>query len=382
MAPSEARKLGHLSGILVLAFGYYLAGRLGLEFAQFNGLVSPVWPATGIALAALLLHGLELWPGITLGALAVSLGAGAQVLFAVAAACGNTLAALVGALLILQLTDFSNSLERVEDVLGLLLWGAIFGTMVSATVGAWSLIASGVGTTFDYFSVWWVWWVGDAMGVLLVAPLLLSWLSTPKVPPASRNTLEGLVLGGSLIATSQLLHGNWLPRELTTPMAFLVFPFVVWAAMRFGQRGGVASFFVATCIAIWGTVSGRGPFVMGSITLSLAYVYGFMGVVGTTALLLAASESERQLAHLERLRMQRELAAALTRVIGGFIPICSYCKSIRDESGEWMQIEAYVGRRSDAEFSHGICPTCVVDLYEEIHTRRGQRRGDRAVSPS
>jgi hypothetical protein len=67
----------------------------------------------------------------------------------------------------------------------------------------------------------------------------------------------------------------------------------------------------------------------------------------------------------ERLELQRQLEDSLTKVLSGFIPICANCKKIREEDDAWIQIDGYIEKHSDAQFSHGICPECAKLIYPD-----------------
>ncbi len=171
------------AGLPALAAVYFGAAKLGLSLAFVAEQVSAVWPPTGIALAAVLLWGYRVWPGIALGAFLANATANEPIATACGIALGNTLEALVGTWLLRWLVDFDNALERLRDALGLMLLAAGLATMVSATIGVTSLCLGGVNLPAlqrtiewsDFVSLWWVWWLGDAMGALVVAPVLLTW---------------------------------------------------------------------------------------------------------------------------------------------------------------------------------------------------------------
>ncbi|HXV44310.1 MAG TPA: MASE1 domain-containing protein, partial [Anaerolineae bacterium] len=166
----KSRNLLYLAQVGLLAAVYFGAAKIGLSLASVEGIVSLVWPPTGIALAALLLFGYRLWPGIALGAFLVNASAGAS-LAAVGISIGNTLEAVTGAYLLGRFVGFRNSLERLRDVLGLVILAAAVSTTIGATIGTASLTLAGAISWAAYPSVWLVWWLGDAMGALLVAPV-------------------------------------------------------------------------------------------------------------------------------------------------------------------------------------------------------------------
>ena len=185
---------------VLLGLVYYLAGVLSLRLALVRGQVTPIWPPTGIALAALLLFGRRLWPGIALGAFLVNLPIGPSPLAAAGIAAGNTVAPLVAATL-LHKAGFRNELDRLRDAMAIVFLGALLGMAVSATWGTGVLLLSRAVSGRTFWPTWSVWWTGDAMGVLVVAPFLLSWRSPSRHPSRSwRLRGEAAVLFGSLTA--------------------------------------------------------------------------------------------------------------------------------------------------------------------------------------
>src|SRR5262245_6259966 len=237
---------------LALAVVYFAAAKLGLRLAFAADQVSPVWPPTGIALAAVVLLGPRIWPGIALGAFLANVTAHETVVTAASIAAGNTLETLAGGRL-LQVAGVRAPLDRLTDVLGLLTFGAGLSTMLSATIGVTSLCAGGAQPWNAYESLWWTWWIGDAMGNLVAAPLLLAWAARPRSGGLPPRAFEGSLLVGALLAVSVPMFSG---RLVFTGYPYLIFPFVVWAALRFGQRGTTVVTLCVSTIAIWFTVNG------------------------------------------------------------------------------------------------------------------------------
>src|SRR5256885_1736020 len=152
----------YLTGVLALAAVYFAAAKLGLALAFVAEQVTVVWPPSGIALAALLLGGYRLWPGVAVGAFLANATAHEPPLVAAGIAAGNTLEAVLGAWLLRRLVGFGTSLERVKDVLALATLAAGASTTVSATVGVTSLCLGGLQPWAAFDSLWWTWWLGDA----------------------------------------------------------------------------------------------------------------------------------------------------------------------------------------------------------------------------
>jgi signal transduction histidine kinase len=291
-----------------LAIAYFGAAKLGLLTAFVNGNVTPVWPPAGIALAGLILLGLDAWPGVALGATLATFSTGAPLLAALGTGLGNTLEPVVGAYLLKRLVDFRPSLERTRDVFGLVGLAAALSTTVSATVGVASLAAFGVLPWSIYGVVWQTWWLGDAMGVIVIAPLLLTWASDRRLSRDPRRIAEAAALCAGLLFVSELVFGQLLPIAITrAPLAYIVFPFMIWAGLRFGPRGAVSAAAVALGFAIWGTARGRGPFQSGTLNESLLLLHAFMGIVAGTAMILAAISAERERARQDLQALNVEL---------------------------------------------------------------------------
>src|SRR5262249_6010378 len=160
----------------------------------------------------------------------------------------------------LRVFGFDPALGRVKDVLGLVVLAAGMSTMVSATIGATSLCSGGVQPWKAFPAIWSVWWLGDAMGDVVVAPLLFTWAGWHRLRWRPRQVAEAGVLLLALVAVSLLVFAVPSARFSFHPLAYVVFPFVIWAALRFGQPVATLMTFVTSGIAIWGTVRGYGPF--------------------------------------------------------------------------------------------------------------------------
>jgi PAS domain S-box-containing protein len=274
---------------------YFATGRLGLLLPIVQDNVTLLWAPSGVALAVVLTFGPRLWPGIYLGALLVNLSTGAPVAVALATATGNTLEALTGLWLLREAAGFQTSLERVRDVLALVVLAAGGAPIVGATFGATSLVLGGLLPADQAAAVWAYWWLGDAMGILLVTPVLLTWASTrPRRDWTIPRIVEALALPVLLALASVLTLGTWMDEFVTNPpLSFTVFPFLVWAALRFGQRGAVSVNLLAVSIAIGATLRGFAPFARGTLEERLVYLHTYMTVAAVTSMLLAAILAER-----------------------------------------------------------------------------------------
>jgi len=295
---------------------YVLSAELGLQLAIVHDNVTAIWPPSGIALAALLIFGMRLWPAIAAGAFAVDLIAGLPLAPALGIATGNTLAAVAGALLVKKLVRDEHPLDTLRGVLVLIIGGGLAATMISATVGTTTLLDAGLASRPEYSAIWLTWWLGDTGGVMLFTPLLLAWQSRPRLDWSAQRTLEAVFLLLSTLLVTQLVFGRSSPLAVNHyPLAFLPLTTLIWAAVRFGKHGVTLGLFLVAASAVTGTVGGSGPFVRADINESLLLMQAFMGVASIAALLLTASLSERQQTQLQLDRYHRVQASNLGHIL-------------------------------------------------------------------
>jgi signal transduction histidine kinase len=318
-------KRGHLllvARVTVLAVTYAVVARLGLGVEAMGGLATLVWPPTGVALAALVVFGGELWPGVAAGALIANLSAGAPTGVAAGIAVGNTLEAVIGAAIIARTGGFERGLGTLRSVVAIVL-AALGSTVVSATVGVASMFGGHVIGAELLASTWLSWWLGDVIGALIVAPLLLN-LSVPSGDWAPGKGLEAVALGMLLGSTVLLVfaHGE---QAFATPLRrpFVVMPYLIWAAVRFGPRGATVATFSASAGAIAATALNRRELSPAGLHERLLELQCFMGVAAVTFLILAAAVAERRrLFELERAAHAEALRAV--RVRDDFLAIASH----------------------------------------------------------
>jgi PAS domain S-box-containing protein len=293
---------GYAAKILVVSGAYFATAKLGLQLASAHPSITAVWPPTGISLAALLIWGYRLWPGVALGAaLANSFTGDVPPVTVLGITIGNTLEALVGAYLLLRVARFRSSLDRVRDVLALVVLAAGLSTMVSATVGVTSLWIGNQITVGELPSAWRVWWLGDMGGDLLVAPFLLVLASGVRPIRRPARVAEACALLCTIVALSLLIFSR------AAPLTYLIFPPLIWAALRFRQLGATLSSLIVAGIAVGFTEQDLGPFARGSPDDSFLLSQTFMGVGAVAALLLAAITSERGQAEDELQRAHDKL---------------------------------------------------------------------------
>ncbi|WP_329184818.1 MASE1 domain-containing protein [Actinacidiphila glaucinigra] len=302
------RHRGTALWVLVLAAAYYGGARIGLEQQLVRGQVTPLWPPTGIALVGLLLGGIRLWPGIAIGAFAVNIMIGPSPLPVLGIVAGNTLAP-VCACLLLRRVGFRVELGRLQDALALVFLGALGGMLISATIGSALLVASGAEPAGAFWPTWSVWWTGDAMGVLVIAPLLLV-LRTARLPrgvPAYRWAEAAALVAGTALVTV-------VATRSTPGLLFLVSPLLIWAAFRFQLAGAAPCALITSLIAIGAAAAGSGPFAGLDLFAKMATLQAFNGTAALTALLLSATVTEREHTRREIEQVCRRLGEALSRL--------------------------------------------------------------------
>lgn len=299
--------------MLALAAVYVAAAKFGFTMAFTAEQVTLVWPPTGLALAALLLLGSDLWPGIFIGAFVANVTMNEPMAVAVCVATGNTLEAVTATWLLGRYGEFRPSLNRLRDAVGIVAFGALASTAISATIGVTSLCAGGIQPWSQYGLLWRTWWIGDASGALLVAPLLLTWSRWPPHRPRWNDVVEASVLATGLAVTSVLVFAERVPGDAAhIRLEYTVFPFLTWAAIRFGVTGAATANALASIVAVWGTVRGLGPYATGLDDERLMLLQVFMGVAAGTGLLLGAAISERNASEARKVGM---LEAALDCII-------------------------------------------------------------------
>jgi signal transduction histidine kinase len=286
--------------VLALAFVYTVTAALGLRIEAVGGHATLVWPPAGIALSALLLMGNPIFPGITLGAFAINLYAGAPLWLASCIAIGNTLEAVLGAYAMRKLVRFRDRLSGLSQVVGLIVLASLLSTLVAATIGSLGLLLAAKVSPGGWSEAWRTWWLGDSLGILIIAPLLLTIPGSSVAGIRWSRWLEVLGLIAFTIASCSIVFLTG-PSAFTTDdlrsqvpaLPYLTFPPLIWAAIRFGLPGAARAIVGVSGFAIYGTFVGSGPFVHETLGQSLLAVQTFLGVAAITALVLGAIVSDR-----------------------------------------------------------------------------------------
>lgn len=281
---------------------YFGAAHFGLALSFAHTNATAVWPPSGIALAALILLGPRVWPGILLGAVATNLvyfvgqtavGDMASLGGALLTGAGNTLEALVGWLLATRLVRASRPFDDVRSAFRFVALALVMA-LIGSTIGVLALVLSSVAGWGLAGTSWVTWWLGDAAGILVYTPVLLSWRTRSRVRWTAPRITEAAAIVVLLMPTGFMLFGGWLQERYTYSLPYLVMPLLLWVVFRFGLREASTAVAMASAVAVWGTVRGHGPFLSASLNESLILVQFFSATVAVTVLALSAAVTERR----------------------------------------------------------------------------------------
>src|SRR2546426_4679936 len=296
----------HAAQILLLAAVYFVAAKLSLVFAIPPGYATAVWPPSGIALAAILLWGTRLWPGVWLGAALINFTIEGSVVLAVLIAMGNTLEAVMGAMLIRRYTGMRGYFDTGEAVIRFAGLAALSAT-IAAAIGVSSISLLKPLPWSEFVVNAWTWWQGDASGMIIVTPLIASWYVGAWRRWSLPKAIEAGSLASALALTTFIIFGSVPGEASSLPLAFITLPFIIWAAIRFRQREVTTMSAMVCAIATWYTIQGRGPFGLGSSNAALLFLVAYTSTLVLTGLVLSAVISERARAIAELRKVNEEL---------------------------------------------------------------------------
>jgi signal transduction histidine kinase len=372
----RGRALRSLLEVGLLAALYYGSAKLGYELGFSGPVAAIVWLPVGVGIAYLYLRGLVFWPGVLLGDLLANDYMRLPIGTALAQTVGNVLEVVLAAYLLRRAARSGYLLGRLDGLVRLLPPLAV-ATMVSASVGTLASRIGGVIEWGAFLTVWRTWWLGDACGALVVVPLALAWwrplirLSRPRYA----EFVAMLVVTGTLTA---------IAFSAPKALEYLAFPGLIWAALRFGQRGATLALALVTGVAIWQTTNSSGPFHFHSITSTILSTQLFIAVATVSALCVAAIVSERarfatgladsrtallRAADGERRRIERDLHdGAQQRLVALLVRLRVAEEQLPQEPGRTAQVladaetELGIALEELRELSHGTHPTVLTDL--------------------
>ena len=365
-----------VGAIVLLALAYYGAAKLA-QSLRYTASVSAVWPPAGLGIAALYLWGLRLWPGIFIAECAVNaqLITGDHALpfwSVVGQQTGNMLEVIVGAILLRRLIGPNAALDRAEQIIGMVVALAT-ATAISAVCGTVSMLAGGVIDWSEAATFCRTWWLGDTAGGLIALPLILTWAHDPRGSFRRMRTWEGALLIFTVVALSVLAI------SADEPVTYLVFPALIWAALRFGPAGATLSVMLAAGAAIAFTANELGPFFRQPIDDKALSTQLYVAVAALTTLFVGALVGERQRsvtaleearqregdqAIAERQRIARDLHDSVSQAL--FSTVLHTRTAERDLEKEGVDPRGPVARslRAIAELTAGAQREMRVLLYE------------------
>lgn len=282
---------------------YFIAGKLGLSLATAHSFITPIWPAAGVALAALMLLGYGFWPGLLAGSFLLNLtifsGPEIHLLTLISAslsiASGNILAAVAGTWLVENYAKGRDALLQPHTILLFVALAGVASTALDATSAVVVCRLVRFADSAHPGDLWFSWWLADMVGVVLFAPLILAWATKRQPAFHPPRILEATALFGFLLLSCWITFGGWpgaQPRLAAS--SFLIVPILLWTAFRFGQRGTTSVTFVVGCLATIGTLRGHGPFAVANRDASLLLLQDFLGGLAVMLLLLSADIEQRR----------------------------------------------------------------------------------------
>ena len=306
-ALASDRPVLYLASVVLLAATYFSAAKLAMLVAIPPGYATAVWPPSGIALASVLLLGNRVWPGIWLGASLVNVTVQSSLVAATLMGAGNTLEALAGAALVRALIGVPGPFRRGEDVIKFVAIAALSAAIAPTVAAAPLAFVHSLGLR-ELLWNWWTWWQGDAVGIIIVTPLILAWAARADPAWTRWKALEGAILVCLLSGVMCAIFGTGMAAYIPSlPLTFAILPFVTWAAFRFRQREVATVNALVCAMAVWFTLEGSGPFAQGSLNQSLLLLLAFMCTVVTTGLILSAVIEHRRRAVEAAHRILNEL---------------------------------------------------------------------------
>jgi PAS domain S-box-containing protein len=300
----------YLAALIILAGAYYVLAKLGLRLASINPSASPIWAPTGLALAAVLLGGLRIWPAIFVGALAANATTAGTLETSAFIALGNTLEAVAGGYLIARWSGGADTFASPGQVAKFALIAIGPTAAISATIGVVTLGVAGMAPWASFTPIWVTWWLGDAAGALVITPMIVLWARSGRRSFELRDLTDSVAVLGFAAAVGLIAFSPLLPRtEYTSPLGFLAILPLLWAALRRGPRDTATVGVILAGFAIWATIEHAGPFGRIGLNESFLLLLTFMISVSVPSLALSADVAMRQQSELNLRRTHDELDA-------------------------------------------------------------------------
>ncbi len=318
----------------ILFIALYCGGAgIGLEMSLWQQKASLLWPSSGLSIAAVLLFGYIYLIPVAIAAFLVEIFQGSSFIYASCILIAYTFSTYLGASLLKKVFKLRNSLERRKDVFGFLLVGVIISTLVSSIISTSALCWLTPDYWLDFKIIWSIRWLGDSLGMLVVAPMMLAWFTDSSIKWSNRQALEIFIWLVSIVFVGMLVFGNWAPTDtLRYPLELALFPVLAWAAIRFGQRGASAGIVIISIMAVWELSDVMGPEALKFHSQSPPFLWVFVGILSATALFLGSILTEHRKRESIILQNEQRLLA--------FIDAMPDIAFVISESGRYEEIFA------------------------------------------
>ena len=302
------RGISYAGGLVAIGVIYFALAKGGLALASIHPSATPIWPPTGVALAAVLLWGYRTWPAIFMAAVIVNATTAGSVATAIAIATGNSLEAVVGAYLINRWSSGCNTFSTPNSVAKFALICFVIATPISASIGLTSLATAGYIERTNFANAWVTWWLGDVTGALVIAPVIVLWASSHYHAFNRNEFLETVGVLATAAAVGLIAFSPLIEQTPSRdPLGFLAILPMLWAALRRGPRDTATVALVLAGITIWGTLTGGGPFTTADLNVSFLLVLMFLISITVPSLLLSADVDVRKKAEESLRRAQIDL---------------------------------------------------------------------------
>ena len=365
--------------IILFGLVYFGLAQLGflLPFSQ-GEIATLAWPATAVSLAALLLFGFDLWPGLTIGAILVAISNSHSLPLLLSIVITHTIETISSVWLIRKYyPNFDRTLERLQDIRIFILMGALLAPALGATLGVLSFAISPEGIGKNLINLWWQWWAGHAMSNLIITPAILTWAIPATKNRLGTQSIELILVYAALLLTGFLVFIRLPSSTSNLPLGHVVFPFLLWLALRFSPREVAGASLMVSIIAIIGTVHGTGPFSRPLMATNLLLLLTFVVAVMLTSLIISSIMTERRKAQHQLQQRHDQLE---TRVAERTADLSITNQQLHQEIEERNQIEAELAQARDqavealqlksqilANVSHDArTPLNVIMLYTQI----------------
>src|SRR4029077_19545164 len=356
-----------------LTTAYFAVAVFGLRYATIGPSISPVWPPTGLAIAALVILGPEYWPAILVGALCANATTKIPLIAAAGIACGNAAEAVIAAYLLRRRAAPHSTIDDLIGVRTLVGVAAPLGALASATVGVTTLSLAGVISRSGFWSGLSLWWAGDYLGALAVAPALLAWTRPSGAHLGRREAVELLLWVVGAVLGTAVIFGDFLPVAFiqTAQYLSLLFAFVIGAALRFGPRGASLLTLTVAALTVGYTVQGVGALIMRTVPSTATALLLYIGILAVTVLVLGPTTAGRQRAE----GALREAHESLEAVIQSS-PLAIYTLDTTSTVRSWNPAaEVLYGWRADEVIGERL-PTIVHDPHDHVRLRERVLQGE------